>query len=92
MTFSGAKVRIFNDNDDDDDDFFLRKHENTMIFRQKNIRNRRILTITMTITITFFLTEHEVTKIYRPRMSTNETLMIILPRKSRANESRIKLA
>ena len=44
MTFSWAKVRIFNDNDDDDDDFFLRKHENTMIFRQKNIRNRRILT------------------------------------------------
>ena len=40
MTFSWAKVRIFNDNDDDDDDFFLRKHENTMIFRQKNIRNR----------------------------------------------------
>ena len=40
MTFSGAKVRIFNDNDDDDDDFFLRKLENTMIFRQKNVRNR----------------------------------------------------
>ena len=55
MTFSLAKVRIFNDNDDDDDDFFLRKLENTMIFRQKNIRIRRILTITMTITITFFL-------------------------------------
>jgi len=40
MTFSWAKVRIFNDNDDDDDDFFLRKLENTMIFRQKNVRNR----------------------------------------------------
>ena len=65
MTFSWAKVRIFNDNDDDDDDFFLRKLENTMIFRQKNIRNRRILTITMTITITFFLMEHKDTKTRR---------------------------
>ena len=67
MTFSGAKVRIFNDNDDDDDDFFLRKLENTMIFRQKNVRNRRILTITMTITmtITFFLMEHKDTKTQR---------------------------
>ena len=73
MTFSWTKVRIFNDNDDDDDDFFLRKLENTMIFRQKNIRIRRILTITMTITITFFLNgtqRHEVTKFL---LSTNDT-------------------
>ena len=69
MTFSGAKVRIFNDNDDDDDDFFLRKLENTMFFRQKNIRNRSF---------------------YCPRMYTNETLMIILPRKAQKTQKELK--